>query len=72
MRRKSIMEIARSNGQETYLERQMFTQLKYQLKNSEIVEKQKNRMKIAKVENLQFADNRRFETEKIQKSQFDY
>ena len=66
------MEIARSNGQETYLERQMFTQLKYQLKNSEIVEKQKNRMKIAKVENLQFADNRRFETEKIQKSQFDY
>jgi len=39
MRKKTTLSMLKANGQETYLEKQMFTQLKYQQQNEDILEK---------------------------------
>lgn len=49
-RKRTYQQLLNANGQETYLEKLMFTQLKYQLKNDDMLAKQKQRIQVQQQE----------------------
>ena len=61
-----------ANGHEIYLERQIYTQLKYQLKNDEILKNQQQRMRVKRDEEEVSKKIIKYKEKKLVNNQKDY